>query len=77
MSQRRPALGKGLSALIPDAPVTPRQGTMEVDIDHLAPSDQQPRLQIDDERLAEFKASGRLDKDVDFSADDAVIASAK
>ena len=30
-----------------------------------------------DERLAEFKASGRLDKDVDFSADDAVIASAK
>jgi ParB family chromosome partitioning protein len=57
MSQRRPALGKGLSALIPDAPVTPRQGTMEVDIDLLAPSDQQPRLQIDDERLAELAAS--------------------
>jgi ParB family chromosome partitioning protein len=30
---------------------------MEVDIDLLAPSDQQPRLQIDDERLAELAAS--------------------
>ncbi len=30
-----------------------------------------------DERLAEFKASGRLDTDVDFSADDKVIASAQ
>jgi nucleoside-diphosphate-sugar epimerase len=29
-----------------------------------------------DERLAEFKASGRLDKDFDFSADDRIIAEA-
>jgi ParB family chromosome partitioning protein len=57
MSERRPALGKGLSALIPDAPEAPRQGAIEVDIDQLAPSDQQPRLQLDDERLAELAAS--------------------
>ena len=57
MSQRRPALGKGLSALIPDAPAPLRQGTMEVDIDLLAPSAQQPRLQLDDERLAELAES--------------------
>jgi ParB family chromosome partitioning protein len=57
MSERRPALGKGLSALIPDVPEPPRQGTIEVDIDLLAPSDQQPRLRIDDERLAELAES--------------------
>jgi ParB family chromosome partitioning protein len=57
MSQRRAALGKGLSALIPDAPELPRHGTMEVDIDLLAPNDQQPRLQLDDERLAELAES--------------------
>ena len=57
MSTRRPALGKGLSALIPDAPAPPRQGTTDVDIDLLAPSDQQPRLQLDDERLAELADS--------------------
>jgi ParB family chromosome partitioning protein len=57
MSARRPALGKGLSALIPDAPEAPRQGTTEVDIDLLAPSDQQPRLLLDDERLAELADS--------------------
>jgi len=57
MSQRRPALGKGLSALIPDAPEPLRQGTIDVDIDLLAPSDQQPRLQLDDERLTELSES--------------------
>jgi ParB family chromosome partitioning protein len=57
MLERRPALGKGLSALIPDAPEPPRQGAIEVDIDLLAPSDQQPRLQMDDARLAELADS--------------------
>ena len=37
MIERRPALGKGLSALIPEAPEQPRQGTFEVDIDLLDP----------------------------------------
>ena len=57
MIERRPALGKGLSALIPEAPVAPRQGALEVDIDLLAPSDQQPRLIIDDAKLEELTQS--------------------
>ena len=57
MIERRPALGKGLSALIPDVPEPPRQGVLEVDIDLLAPSDQQPRLQMDDARLTELADS--------------------
>ena len=57
MIERRPALGKGLSALIPDAPEPPRQGVLEVDIDRLAPSDQQPRLIIEDAKLDELAQS--------------------
>jgi len=59
MSERRPALGKGLSALIPDLPEAPRSGTLDVDIDLLSPSDQQPRLLLDDSRLDELAASIR------------------
>ena len=57
MIDRRPALGKGLSALIPDAPEAPRGGVMEVDIDLLAPNDLQPRVQMDDARLQELADS--------------------
>ena len=57
MIDRRPALGKGLSALIPDAPDPPRAGVMEVDIDLLAPNDLQPRVQMDDARLQELADS--------------------
>ena len=35
---KRPALGKGLSALIPDAPEPPRASPLEVDIDRLSPN---------------------------------------
>lgn len=59
MIERRPALGKGLSALIPDAPEPPRQGAFEVDIDLLAPSGQQPRLVLDDAKLSELAGSIR------------------
>jgi ParB family chromosome partitioning protein len=51
--EKRNALGKGLSALIPDAPepaAAPR-ATFEIDIDLLAPNDYQPRTHVDDERL--------------------------
>ena len=54
---RRPALGKGLSALIPDAPEPTRSGPIEVDIDLLAPNQQQPRLNMDDAKLEELAAS--------------------
>ncbi len=55
--ERRPALGKGLSALIPDAPEPPRQGAFEVDIDRLSPNEEQPRVQMDDARLDELTQS--------------------
>ncbi len=56
---KRPALGKGLSALIPDAPphASPTQGVVELDIDQLSPNDYQPRQQIDEASLEELAAS--------------------
>jgi ParB family chromosome partitioning protein len=57
MLERRPALGKGLSALIPDAPEPVRNGAIEVDIDLLSPNEQQPRLTLDDAKLEELTQS--------------------
>jgi ParB family transcriptional regulator, chromosome partitioning protein len=57
MLERRPALGKGLSALIPDAPEPVRPGVLEVDVDRLAPNEHQPRLQMDETKLEELAAS--------------------
>jgi ParB family transcriptional regulator, chromosome partitioning protein len=58
MIERRSALGKGLSALIPDAPeAVVRTGVTEVDIDLLSPNAQQPRLHMDDGRLEELAQS--------------------
>ena len=57
MIEKRPALGKGLSALIPDAPEPTRQGSVEVDIDLLAPSEKQPRARMDDGKLEELAQS--------------------
>ncbi|HKT81393.1 MAG TPA: ParB/RepB/Spo0J family partition protein [Vicinamibacterales bacterium] len=54
--EKRPALGKGLSALIPDAP-QPRESTTEVDIDRLSPNSFQPRASMDDARLEELARS--------------------
>src|SRR5713226_6781851 len=54
--EKRPALGKGLSALIPDAP-EPRPSSLEVDIDRLSPNEFQPRAHVDDARLAELARS--------------------
>ena len=54
--EKRPALGKGLSALIPEAP-EPRSGPIEVDIDLLSPNRFQPRRTMDEPRLAALSAS--------------------
>jgi ParB family transcriptional regulator, chromosome partitioning protein len=54
---KRPALGKGLSALIPDAPPAASPGPLQVDIDLLSPNQQQPRHQMDDARLDELARS--------------------
>jgi ParB family chromosome partitioning protein len=57
--EKRSALGKGLSALIPDVPEPQRAGPFEVDIDLLAPNGQQPRVQMDDAKLEELAQSIR------------------
>ena len=54
---KRPSLGKGLSALIPDAPPAVPSGPLEVDIDRLSPKELQPRMQFDDEKLEELARS--------------------
>ena len=54
--ERRPALGKGLRALIPDAP-EPRARPTEVDIDRLAPNEFQPRAHPADARLDDLAQS--------------------
>jgi ParB family chromosome partitioning protein len=54
--EKRPALGKGLSALIPDAP-EPRSPTIEADVDRLVPNEFQPRVSVDDARLQELAQS--------------------
>jgi ParB family chromosome partitioning protein len=54
--EKRPALGKGLSALIPDAP-EPRMSPLEVDVDRLSPNDLQPRGQMDHTALQQLAQS--------------------
>jgi ParB family chromosome partitioning protein len=56
---KRPALGKGLSALIPDAPEPAPSGPLEVDVDRVSPGRFQPRAQMDDARLEDLAASIR------------------
>ena len=56
--EKRPALGKGLSALIPNVP-EPRTGPIEIDVDRIVPNSLQPRGQFDDARLEELAQSIR------------------
>ena len=60
MAEKRPALGRGLSALIPDAPA-PAPGAaeraLEIDIDLLRPNRFQPRTVMDDARIEELARS--------------------
>ena len=65
MVEKRPALGKGLSALIPDAPEPPvRAGSLEVDVDLLEPNRFQPRTHVDpagiEELARSIKANGMV-----------------
>jgi len=56
---RRPALGRGLAALIPDAPLPARDGVLNLAIERLAPDPRQPRQHFQKEALAELAASIR------------------
>jgi ParB family chromosome partitioning protein len=57
--EKRPALGKGLSALIPDAAdvLAARRASLEVDVDQLEPNRYQPRAHMDDARLEDLARS--------------------
>ena len=61
MVDKRPALGRGLSALIPDTPLSPQTSarTLEVDTDLLTPNRFQPRTTMDDGRIEELARSIR------------------
>src|SRR5512133_55270 len=65
MDHKRPALGRGLSALIPDPMVAPRAAAppggrpLEVDLDRLKPNAFQPRVHLDEGRLDELAQSIR------------------
>jgi ParB family chromosome partitioning protein len=67
MATKRPALGRGLSALIRDTappptreqPAADRGLPTELDIDLLTPNPRQPRVHIDDARLEELAQSIR------------------
>jgi ParB family chromosome partitioning protein len=61
MVEKRPALGRGLSALIPDAPAAPQASArpLEVDTDLLRPNPFQPRLAIDEAKIEELSRSIR------------------
>src|SRR3990167_3901513 len=59
--EKRPALGKGLSALIPDAgeALMSSRASLDVDIDLLEPNHYQPRGPMDDAKLEELARSIR------------------
>ena len=60
MAEKRPALGRGLSALIPDAPPAPPasvERSLDVDIDLLRPNKFQPRTHMDDARIEDLSRS--------------------
>src|SRR6185436_7367123 len=66
MADKRPALGRGLRALIPDVPPALRpverdpQKPSELDLDLIVPNPRQPRVQIDERRLEELTQSIRV-----------------
>jgi ParB family transcriptional regulator, chromosome partitioning protein len=59
MADKRPALGRGLSALIPEAPPAPAaaERALDVDIDLLRPNRFQPRTAIDGAGIEELARS--------------------
>jgi ParB family chromosome partitioning protein len=56
---KRKALGKGLSALLPEAEARPRETERELPVDRLEPNPRQPRSRIEATALAELAASIR------------------
>jgi ParB family chromosome partitioning protein len=60
MAEKRPALGRGLSALIPDAAVPAvNERALDVDSDLLRPNQFQPRTTMDDAKIEDLARSIR------------------
>jgi ParB family transcriptional regulator, chromosome partitioning protein len=60
MVEKRPALGRGLSALIPDAaPAAVNERALDVDSDLLRPNQFQPRSTMDESKIEELARSIR------------------
>jgi ParB family transcriptional regulator, chromosome partitioning protein len=61
MAEKRPALGRGLSALIPDAPPTPAapaaERAFDIDSDLLRPNKFQPRGRVDETKIEDLARS--------------------
>jgi len=60
MAEKRFALGRGLSALIPETESTTTVTNNEVDIDQLTPNRQQPRMEVEAANLDELTQSIRV-----------------
>jgi ParB family chromosome partitioning protein len=71
VAEKRPALGRGLSALIPEVPpeapiappsasAPPRGVPLDVDLDRIVPNPRQPRLQMEQGPLEELAQSIRV-----------------
>jgi ParB family chromosome partitioning protein len=56
MAEKRPALGRGLSALIPEGP-QPRDMPVELDLDLLTPNRYQPRDEVEGPKLEDLARS--------------------
>ena len=59
MPKTRPALGRGLSALIPETAPPSRDQPTEVDLDRLTPNRSQPRTDVDESKLERLSRSVR------------------
>jgi ParB family transcriptional regulator, chromosome partitioning protein len=61
LAEKRPALGRGLSALIPDIPAAPvpSERALEIDTDLLRPNKFQPRTRMDEAKIEDLARSIR------------------
>ena len=66
MAEKRPALGRGLSALIPEMPLpaptaspATAERALEIDVDLLRPNRFQPRVRVDDTKIEDLARSIR------------------
>jgi ParB family chromosome partitioning protein len=57
LAAKKPALGRGLGALIPDIGIENNEGVTEIDINDIEPNKDQPRRKFDEDKLRELADS--------------------